>query len=488
MKTRLSLAAVLKTLIVVFWGLMLFFLIQRVYLTPKIVLEETAQLKDSLTWMSVFFKGQKVGYSVQGLTAVEAGYVVDQKTYLRLNLMGQVQELRTVTSAQLNKAMGLRSFNFFMSAGPIRYQLSGTLKGLTLELTGMTAGYKEKTSLQLQEVPRLATGLMPYLTQQGLKKGQRFQVPVFDPSTLSSRPVQVVIEDLEKIMHDGKEIDTYRVRQESFGNQSYAWIDTEGRTVKEEGFLGLSLVRTTQEEATQGIAGRAELADLVEATSAPTNRTIDRPGDVRFLRVRLKGLDLTGFELDGGRQVLQGDILEITREKIDVRDELSLPLNSPELKEYLEPEQFIQSRHPKITARARALAGGVKSPLSIIDKVNGWVFETLEKRPTMSVPSALEVLDTKVGDCNEHAVLATALLRAAGVPTRMAVGVLYFEGRFYYHAWLEAYWGRWTAVDPLLGQMPADAAHIRFLTGGLSRQADMVRVIGRLEVEIMDVQ
>ncbi len=488
MKTRLSLAAVLKTLIVVFWGLMLFFLIQRVYLTPKIVLEETAQLKDSLTWMSVFFKGQKVGYSVQGLTAVEAGYVVDQKTYLRLNLMGQVQELRTVTSAQLNKAMGLRSFNFFMSAGPIRYQLSGTLKGLTLELTGMTAGYKEKTSLQLQEVPRLATGLMPYLTQQGLKKGQRFQVPVFDPSTLSSRPVQVVIEDLEKIMHDGKEIDTYRVRQESFGNQSYAWIDTEGRTVKEEGFLGLSLVRTTQEEATQGIAGRAELADLVEATSAPTNRTIDRPGDVRFLRVRLKGLNLTGFELDGGRQVLQGDILEITREKIDVRDELSLPLNSPELKEYLEPEQFIQSRHPKITARARALAGGVKSPLSIIDKVNGWVFETLEKRPTMSVPSALEVLDTKVGDCNEHAVLATALLRAAGVPTRMAVGVLYFEGRFYYHAWLEAYWGRWTAVDPLLGQMPADAAHIRFLTGGLSRQADMVRVIGRLEVEIMDVQ
>ncbi|MBW2092360.1 MAG: transglutaminase domain-containing protein [Deltaproteobacteria bacterium] len=106
----------------------------------------------------------------------------------------------------------------------------------------------------------------------------------------------------------------------------------------------------------------------------------------------------------------------------------------------------------------------------------------------MSVPSAVDVLKTKVGDCNEHAVLAAALLRSAGVPARIVAGVLYFEDRFYYHAWVEAYWGRWMAVDPVLGQIPADATHIRFLTGGLKRQTEMVRVIGRLEINILEVK
>jgi transglutaminase-like putative cysteine protease len=123
-----------------------------------------------------------------------------------------------------------------------------------------------------------------------------------------------------------------------------------------------------------------------------------------------------------------------------------------------------------------------------MDKIMIWVYENLEKRPTVSIPSAVQVLEMKVGDCNEHSVLTAALLRAAGVPTRLAVGVLYFEDRFYYHAWVEAYWGKWLAFDPVLGQSPADATHIRFMTGGLSRQVEMVRVIGRLEVQILEVK
>lgn len=488
MLARLRLSLAVKFLVVLFWGLMVFLLVKRIHLVPEVTIVETERLKDSETWMSIFFKGQKVGYSVQSLTRIETGYIVDQKTYLRLNLMGQVRELRTVTSARLNKALGLKSFNFFMSAGPIRYQLTGRLSGLVLELTSQTAGHKSKSSLKLEKVPHLATGLMAYLTREGLKKGQRFKVPIFDPSTLSSRQVQIVVEDTEKLVIDGRTIDTYRVRLEYFGSQSYTWVDTEGGTVKEEGLLGLSLLRTTEEKAKEGLAGRAELTDVVAATSAPTNRRIDHPRQARFLRARLNGLDLAGFELDGGRQRLVGDIVEVTRETTDFRHEVRLPVKDPIFKPDLESTNFIQSRHPKVVSQARAITGGIRSPLEAVNRVVDWVFANLEKRPTMSIPSALDVLETKVGDCNEHAVLAAALLRASGVPTKIAVGVLYFEGRFYYHAWLEVFWGRWMAVDPVLGQIPADATHIRFLTGGLSRQTDMVRLIGRLEVEVLEVR
>jgi hypothetical protein len=39
------------------------------------------------------------------------------------------------------------------------------------------------------------------------------------------------------------------------------------------------------------------------------------------------------------------------------------------------------------------------------------------------------------------------------------------------------------AVDPLLGQFPADAGHLRFVVDGLARQVQLVRFIGRMNVE-----
>jgi hypothetical protein len=44
---------------------------------------------------------------------------------------------------------------------------------------------------------------------------------------------------------------------------------------------------------------------------------------------------------------------------------------------------------------------------------------------------------------------------------------------------------RWVAVDPTLGQYPADASHLRFLVGGLARQVELIRLIGRLQLEVL---
>ncbi|MBW2087175.1 MAG: transglutaminase domain-containing protein [Deltaproteobacteria bacterium] len=488
MPAGLAVKNALKITLVLFWVLMVFLLVKKIHLAPGLSGVEATELRDSEVWMSIYHKGQKIGHEVRSITRLDQDYITDSKAYLKLKIMGQVREIRTITSARLNKTMGLETFNFFLSSGPIRFQLTGRLSGLVLNLTVMTSGYRSTSQIKLKEAPQLAVGLMPYLAQQGLKKRQRFRVPIFDPSSLSMRSVNIVVEDKEKLLIDGESFETFRVRMDYFDTKSYVWIDTDGQTLKEEGLLGLSMVRATREKARQGLTGRAELTDLVRATSAPTNRTLKKPRQVRYFKVRLKGVDLSGFDLHGGRQTLYGDVVEIKRETIDVRHEARLPLSGREFASFLSSTDFVQSQHPEIIHQARLITALERSPLKIVDRVMDWVFENLEKRPTLSVPSALEVLKTRVGDCNEHTVLTAALLRAAGVPARMAVGVLYFEDRFYYHAWVEAYWGRWMAVDPILGQAPADATHIRFIIGGLSRQAEMVRLIGRLEIEILEVR
>jgi hypothetical protein len=47
------------------------------------------------------------------------------------------------------------------------------------------------------------------------------------------------------------------------------------------------------------------------------------------------------------------------------------------------------------------------------------------------------------------------------------------------------YLGDWVAVDPMLDEFPAGAAHVRLSIGGLARQAELVRLIGRIKLEVL---
>jgi hypothetical protein len=41
-------------------------------------------------------------------------------------------------------------------------------------------------------------------------------------------------------------------------------------------------------------------------------------------------------------------------------------------------------------------------------------------------------------------------------------------------------------VDPTLNQFPADATHIRFVTGSLDRQTEIMRLVGKLRVDVLE--
>jgi transglutaminase-like putative cysteine protease len=135
---------------------------------------------------------------------------------------------------------------------------------------------------------------------------------------------------------------------------------------------------------------------------------------------------------------------------------------------------------------AQQIAAGSTDPLVVAQRLNDWVYRELKKNITLSLPNAEQVLRAKQGDCNEHTVLYVALARALGLPARSAAGVVYVRGRFYYHAWPEVWLGtQWAAVDPTLGQFPADASHLRFIVGGLARQVELIRLIGNLRLEVI---
>jgi transglutaminase-like putative cysteine protease len=216
---------------------------------------------------------------------------------------------------------------------------------------------------------------------------------------------------------------------------------------------------------------------------------IDEPRNVRRLRLHLDGVDLASLDLDGVGQHFDGTDVEIrdTQKAQAVAGETDVA-------RYLQPEPFLESDAPEIRAEAaRAVPDASMGPRDRAERLTRYVNALLEKKPTISLPSAREVLRTRVGDCNEHTALYVAMARALGLPARISVGLVFMRGAFYYHAWPEVYIdaggerGYWLPVDPTLNQFPADATHLRLVRGGLDKQAAILPLIGRLKIAVREL-
>ena len=153
---------------------------------------------------------------------------------------------------------------------------------------------------------------------------------------------------------------------------------------------------------------------------------------------------------------------------------------------WLAPSLLIQSDRSEFAHIVEEIGGGERRALQLARRLHDWVYKNIEKRPIPGMPSALEVLAARQGDCNEHAVLMAALCRAAGIPTRVVAGLVYLRGRFYYHAWNELYLNDWVPVDATLNQFPADVTHVKFIEGDMEEQVMVLNLIGRLKIEVVD--
>ncbi|MBX7078198.1 MAG: transglutaminase-like domain-containing protein [Nannocystaceae bacterium] len=172
----------------------------------------------------------------------------------------------------------------------------------------------------------------------------------------------------------------------------------------------------------------------------------------------------------------------------------ALPLRDvpADVRRFLEPTTTSQSDDPAIVEQARALVDGQTDARTAAVAIVQWVHETLGKRDgTRGAATAAEVLSAGYGDCTEHAALAVALLRAAGLPARNASGMVLIPGFFSadagYHAWVEVWLGDWVVLDPALGVTDVAAHYVLLgydepgLDGGGGRLA---RMLGRTTVHV----
>jgi hypothetical protein len=496
--------------ILAIWLATLGWLVRREYFRPRseLLAEAALGVEPGATYYQVLLAGQQIGYASSKVDTLPAAIRVSDEMLLQVPALGSVERVDARTEAHLTRALALERFDASIRSGSVRFAARGAVAGDSLLVIEIESADSRRTlRIPLRE-PIVLPGLLPLQLAFGgaLQVGRTYRLRMFDPLLLAERDVDVAVEaESTLIVPDSASLEpgsgtwvaarwdtlrAWRVAQHVGGMDLTAWIDPLGQVVEATSPMGFTLRRTAFEIAYENFRRRdpqpiARGSDIIRGTAIAANAALE--GDeLRELRVRLRGVELGGFDLGGGRQRLADDTLVVTRERPAVlRAAYRLPRAPAELAEWLRPEPLVQSDDPRIAAQARQIAGGVRDPGRAADLLVQWLYERLEKRVTISVPSAVEVLESRRGDCNEHTVLYVALARAVGIPARTAAGLVYVNGAFYYHAWPEVYLADWVAVDPTFGQYPADAAHLRFTIGGLARQVELIRLIGRLSLDVV---
>lgn len=470
--------------------MMLTVLIHRHYWSPMPRVADFVSDKEALNlnevWMGIYFRGEKIGYTFTTLKRSGNGYEIYEHALMHLTISGVKQRIESRLKATTNSGFRLQSFDFQLLSGPARFHLEGTVSGSTLTLTTHSGKSNSRSSLRISSAPFLPPSIAPYLEHAGLETGKEFSLPLFDPATLSTSEIKVRVLGEEILTYAEKPTAAYRLRQVFQGMETTAWVSVTGEVLREENALGLTLVREPQEMALSGDWRKGSTYDLAAVAAITPDRPIRNAEATSLVRMRISQALLADFAVDGGRQTLRGDVLEIRKEQPGVWETFLLPYQGRDYQAYLQASPLVESNDRRIIDAAASIARGVRDAEQVARRLVVWVYENLEKKPLVSIPSAVEVLAMKAGDCNEHTTLYTALARALGMPTRMCAGIVYLQGKFCYHSWPEVFLGTWVAVDPTFNQFPADATHVRLVIGELPDQVQLLQIIGQLRVEILE--
>jgi transglutaminase-like putative cysteine protease len=489
-------------LVLAAWVVTMITLVNRSYVQASANLAtDLARYGSTAVWRGVYYRGEKIGFTVSQTTRTDDGFELQEDGRLQMLLLGQDTAATIRTTARVDRVFMLRSFDFSLDPGTGPITVKGSLdrpgEKYRLTLAIDSAGGTRTETRELAEAPVLSLNLSRLLANGGLVPGSTHTRTVLDPATLQSAVMTVSVGDRDVVRANDTMIPAFRVETEFRGLKTTSWVTDTGDVVREESPLGLMTIRESPERA-RGLAvpGRVQ-ADLLQAAAiVPAMRgRIDEPRDVRRLKLRLDGADVPAEELNGAGQTADGNVIEIV-------DSRSLQPGPRDLnvERYLKPEPLIESDAPEIRAEAERAIRGATDDRGRAERLTRYVNGLLDKKPTVSLPSAREVLRTKVGDCNEHTTLFVAMARAIGMPARIAVGLVFMHGAFYYHAWPEVYiaspstslgtstQGFWLPVDPTLDQYPADATHLRLTRGGLDKQAVVLPLIGRLKMTVLDVE
>jgi len=456
------------------------------------------------TWMNVMLMGVKIGYS--HIYADRAEYKGQNVLRINSDMLVEIKRFGLSMKNTKTKLCYLRddlSPCYFLSRSDETGQdkiVEGTIEKSIATIRTTLGDETTESSKELPSDVIFAEALEEMAIRKGLKVGDRYTLKTFSLDFFDNIDVTVSVVEKASIEHNGqnKEVFVVDYTMDIMGGvTTRQWMSSQGEVFRMEmANMGMTFVKVDKEEA----MGNVGQLDLIAGTKI--NLLGEHPNSgIRTFKVKATLSDGNlgdAFVTDDRQKVSimetpnQG-IIEIALKEVDENTASQRPVELPELSPYLTPSIYVQSDDPDIMRQAQDIAGDEKNTWKAAKKIGQWVNKNIrDKNYKVGFGTAKQTLKDLQGDCSEHTVLFVGLARALGIPSRISTGIVYHKDAFYYHFWPEVYVGRWIGMEPTLGQLQADATHIKFASNqvetpsALELGEGVLRTMNRLKIERID--
>lgn len=480
-------------------------------LVAAVVLHRAVPLHAAETeevWRIVQIGNARVGYvrswSELQTRGEEKVLVTEREHVLSLLRLNDRVSTRMVEHVEESVAGELRSYEFEMHnppGAPLRRKATVSDGKLRTELE--VNGKVSTTERAWDPAVKASVALDRLLVEQPLKPGEKRSFQVVEPSTGEVQTVRMeaaaAYASIKLLSGQSKSL--LKVHTTAGPMQAYDdYLDTTGVVWQETmDFLGMATFRTSKAEALKSLAGeKVDLgaAMLIRVPGLKNASTAERI----VYRVTTPAEDPAKLLASGRLQQVKK--LSDTQAEVTVTASGEFP-GASAIKlgaEYLEPNSYLQSDDALIRKQAAAAVGTETDPLKAALKMERWVFKNLKKKNfSMLLASAGEVARDLSGDCTEHGMLLAAMARARGIPSRVAVGLIYVRKleAFSGHMWTEVnIQGTWVPLDATLGDGRVGADHIKVSdttfaaddASGLNAFLPLMSIIGKMKIEVVEVK
>ncbi len=467
------------------------------------------------SWDAVYLAGSKVGHTQTWVEPVK-----DRgRDLLRVRIKTELISKRLQDQATTKVEYGsietpdgkVLRLDTRIIAGAQEMRVYGDVVAGKMKLIIEGGGQRQEETIAWPDDVRGPYAPEQSFARQPIKPGEVRELKMFMPALNKICDVTLTPKDREDVQLGGgvnrtllrvEQTTRFEGKARPEADQTF-WIDAGGQVLKARSDImgGMVVFRTTREGALAKDAANIPY-DRITSSVIKIKHKIVRPGATRDVRYRVTLKD------DDPKQVIPTDRRQSfakgskTNEAILVVKTAGPEAGAPGAENadpaYLRPNALINSQDSRVIELTAKAVGNAADPWEKAKRIESWVAQNLrDKNFSITFASASEVARNLSGDCTEHGVLVAAMCRAAGIPSRVVVGLVYVEslGGFGFHLWNEVYVNRrWVAIDATFEQDTVDAVHIKLSDASLDGVSPfesflpIVRVFGKMTLDPIEVR
>jgi hypothetical protein len=481
------------------------------------------------SWQAAYLEGLKIGHghTLSVLTKNKDGKEVIRTTRYLDFVLKRYKSALPVRQEQVCEETPEGKVLYLEETLTIGKEKTGPLKG-TVSGNQLVLVVGNDTNARKIDFPADAVGLYfqeTYFSRKKPKTGDKAKITSFELSLLAPVTLTAVVKDAEttdvlilkqegdvkKVVREPAKLTRVEAKSEKIKVNDVevqlppkvTWLDAKMMPVREsfemQGAGMITMYATTKEAAMKEGVAPDLLPDLGLNVNIPVKQTIEKPYDTTeaVYKVTLaEPLDKV-FVSDDRQTVREEKAKSFELVVKAVREPGKEEVDKQPAKQFLAANSFIESDDKAVVALAKKAVGDEKDAWKKAQAIEKWVHENMKVNTSTGFPTAAKIAKDLEGDCRQHALLTAAMCRAAGVPSRTAIGLLYVreQGRspvFGFHMWTEVWVrGKWLGLDAVLGKGGIGATHLKMAdhswaeTVTLAPLLPVSRTLGKLKIEVV---